>query len=146
YMIKALREAKVNTSWTSPNEEYENAISRFIQEILSQSSRNRFVEDMSEFANELAVPGFLNGLSQTLLKLTAPGVPDVYQGTELWDFGLVDPDNRRPVDYDVRRQLLAQIEEDCEVPARFDALLRGMIENLEDGRAKLYLIWRTLTF
>ncbi|MBN1238991.1 MAG: malto-oligosyltrehalose synthase [Gammaproteobacteria bacterium] len=146
YMIKALREAKVNTSWTGPNEEYEAEVVRFVRETLTPSERNRFIDDMNEFVGGLARPGFLNGLSQTLLKLASPGVPDVYQGNELWDFSLVDPDNRRPVDYRLRQQLLSQIEEDCEVPARFGETLRDMREHIEDGRAKLYLTWRTLTF
>jgi (1->4)-alpha-D-glucan 1-alpha-D-glucosylmutase len=146
YMIKALREAKVDTSWTNPNADYEAEVVRFVRESLSPSDRNRFVDDMDDFVRDIAMPGFLNGLSQTLLKLTSPGVPDVYQGNELWDFSLVDPDNRRTVDYGRRQQLLAEIEEDAEVPARFEALLRGMLDDIEDGRAKLYLIWRTLTF
>ena len=146
YMTKAMREAKVSTSWTRPNAEHEAEVERFVRDILSPSSRNPFIEDLDAFVRELALPGYLNSLGQTLLKLTSPGVPDIYQGNELWDFSLVDPDNRRPVDYGLRQQLLAQLEEDAASPSRFEALLRSLTENIEDGRAKLYMIWRTLTF
>jgi (1->4)-alpha-D-glucan 1-alpha-D-glucosylmutase len=146
YMTKALREAKVTTSWTNPNEEYEAAFLAFLRDVLTPSSRNPFLEDLDEFARRVAAPGYLNSLGQTLLKLTSPGVPDIYRGCELWDFSLVDPDNRRPVDYGLRQRLLDEIEDRCADPAVLDAFLDDILRHLGDGRAKLYLIWRTLNF
>lgn len=107
YMTKASREAKRRTSWANPNLEYETALREFIESALEHRESNRFVAELSAFARQLAHFGRFNSLSQTLCKLTAPGVPDIYQGTELWDDSLVDPDNRRPVDYATRRTLLA---------------------------------------
>jgi (1->4)-alpha-D-glucan 1-alpha-D-glucosylmutase len=146
YMVKALREAKVNTSWSSPGLRYEEIVVAFVKDSLSEASRNPFVDDVDDLARVVSVPGFLNSLAQTLLKLTSPGVPDVYQGNELWDFSLVDPDNRRPVDYAHRAALLAAIEEAAEDPARVPGLLRELLLNVGDGRAKLYTIWRALGF
>jgi (1->4)-alpha-D-glucan 1-alpha-D-glucosylmutase len=146
YMTKATREAKSNTSWISPNEAYERAIHDFAAALLSKTSRNAFLADFEPFARRIADRGLWNSLSQTLLKLTCPGVPDVYQGTEIWNFSLVDPDNRRPVDYALRQNMLAELE------ARFDApngpaeLARDLVERRNDGRIKLYLIWRLLNY
>ena len=98
YMLKALREAKVNSSWIEPNEEWEKALHEFIGKILDPANI-RFLNSFEPFAAKIAQWGAINSLSQTTLKLTLPGVPDFYQGSELWDFSLVDPDNRRPVDY-----------------------------------------------
>jgi (1->4)-alpha-D-glucan 1-alpha-D-glucosylmutase len=144
YMTKALREAKVNTSWAKPNERYEEFVSTFVNEIMSDAARNPFVDDLDEFVRAIALPGSLNSLAQTLLKLASPGVPDIYQGNELWDFSLVDPDNRRPVDYARRAALLEQIEDAAADAARLPALLNDMLLNLDDGRAKLYATWRAL--
>jgi (1->4)-alpha-D-glucan 1-alpha-D-glucosylmutase len=144
YMLKALREAKVNTSWAKQNERYEELVTTFVNDVLGDATRTHFVDDLDEFVRSIAVPGFLNGLGQTLLKLTSPGVPDVYQGNEVWDFSLVDPDNRRPVDYARRAALLEQIEDVAAEPARLPALLNDMLANLADGRAKLYATWRAL--
>ena len=143
YMIKALREAKLNTSWAKPNERYEQLVSSFVSEVLNDE-RNPFLDDLDEFVRSIALPGFLNSLGQTLLKLTSPGVPDIYQGNEVWDFSLVDPDNRRPVDYTRRVTLLEQIEQAATDSGRVPALLDDMLANLADGRAKLYTIWRAL--
>ncbi len=145
YMLKAVKEAKIHTSWVNPNVEYEQAVSDFVQGLLSGPEGNPFLTDFLPFQRRVAWWGMLNGLSQALLKLTAPGVPDIYQGSELWDLSLVDPDNRRPVDYAHRQQLLQQLEAltavaDDELPAR----VRGLLDTIEDGRAKLYLIWRAL--
>jgi (1->4)-alpha-D-glucan 1-alpha-D-glucosylmutase len=107
YLEKATREAKAHTSWTSPNEEYDSAVRRFIEGSLADSA---FMGDVSSFVEPLVQPGWINALSQVLLKLTAPGVPDIYQGTELWSLHLVDPDNRRPVDYALRRSVLAEVQ------------------------------------
>src|SRR4029079_12077574 len=143
YMIKALREAKLNTSWAKPNERYEQLVSTFVSEVLNDE-RNPFLDDLDEFVRSIALPGFLNSLGQTLLKLTSPGVPDIYQGNEVWDFSLVDPDNRSPVDYTRRVTLLEQIEQAATDSGRVPALLDDMLANLADGRAKLYTIWRAL--
>src|SRR6266542_4851678 len=101
YMVKALREAKIHSSWLNPDEEYEQAARDFITKILLPEGP--FAKDFAEFQAPIARAGMFNSLSQTLLKITAPGVPDFYQGTEIWDFSLVDPDNRRPVDYEHRK-------------------------------------------
>ncbi|NIP80015.1 MAG: malto-oligosyltrehalose synthase, partial [Gemmatimonadetes bacterium] len=102
YMRKAAREAKLRTSWTSPDEAYEGALEAFIRTLLA----GPFREELSRFVAPLVAPGRAVSLAQKLVQLTAPGVPDLYQGTELWDLSLVDPDNRRPVDFDARRRLL----------------------------------------
>ncbi len=146
YMVKALREAKVNTSWANPDSRYEDLFLAFVKDTLSDASRNPFIDDVDDLARAISAPGFLNGLSQTLLKLTSPGVPDIYQGNELWDFSLVDPDNRRPVDYAHRAALLAALEEIAENPARVPDLLGELLHGIDDGRAKLYTIWRALAF
>ncbi len=106
YMEKATREAKRQTSWTSPNAAFEDALDKMVSGLFGDAD---FVRDIEEFVRTLLEPGRVNSLSQTLLRMTAPGVPDIYQGTELWDLSLVDPDNRRPVDFDLRRKLLAGI-------------------------------------
>src|SRR2546423_14507745 len=107
-MTKAMREAKVNSSWTSPSDAYESAAHRFIDAVLASQP---FLDDFQRLHRRVSRVGFLNSLSQTLLRLTAPGAPDTYQGTELLDFSLVDPDNRRPVDYQRRREMLAALGE-----------------------------------
>ena len=146
YMIKALREAKINTSWASPDPDYEQLVLAFVKDSLADGGRNQFVDNLDELVSAIALPGFFNSLGQTLLKLLSPGVPDIYQGNELWDFSLVDPDNRRPVDYAHRAALLAALEEAAEDEARVPELLRELLESLGDGRAKLYTIWRALAF
>lgn len=106
FMLKAIKEAKVHTSWTGPDHAYEEAVENFVRDALDPVKSRGFLEDFSAAQGALEVAGALNSLSQTLLKLTAPGVPDIYQGAELWDLSLVDPDNRRAVDFDARRQCL----------------------------------------
>jgi (1->4)-alpha-D-glucan 1-alpha-D-glucosylmutase len=146
-MLKSIKEAKAHTSWTQPDAAYEDATSKFIEETLPDSSENAFLADFKTFQRKAAFFGRLNSLCQTLLKMTAPGVPDFYQGTELWGFSLVDPDNRRPVDYERRRQILAEFKAQAchgSIPQR-----RFFIELLREdqlGRSKLYLIWRVLEF
>ncbi len=103
-MAKALKEAKLNTSWIQPNEAWDAAMADFVARILDPSPRNQFLASFLPVAEEIARLGAINSLAQVLLKLTAPGVPDIYQGNEIWDFSLVDPDNRRPVDYAQRRK------------------------------------------
>lgn len=141
YMLKAAREAKERTSWAAANPEYEEALMQFIRAALERREGGLFLADFCAFNRSIVRFGLLNGLSQTLLKLTAPGVPDVYQGDELWDFSLVDPDNRRPVDYDVRRRLLAGLAGDTAADL---TLARSLAGDLTDPRCKLFLHARTL--
>lgn len=144
YMIKALREAKLHTSWINPNSAYEEATVAFVEALLTPSARNPFLTDFLPLAGRLTHFGLLNGLSQTVLKFTVPGVPDVYQGNELWDFSLVDPDNRRPVDYALRRDRLAAMQRwFAETPQRRPQL-RALLERLDDGDAKLLVTWQCL--
>jgi len=142
YMLKAIREAKENTSWINQNTDYEAATSSFVKAVLTPGDKNRFLNDFIPFQRLVARIGIWNSLSQTLLKLTSPGVPDIYQGNELWDLSLVDPDNRRPVDFARRRQAFANIRRLGSDP---DSIVGGrLLETPEDGRLKLYLIWKTL--
>ncbi|PKN13323.1 MAG: malto-oligosyltrehalose synthase [Deltaproteobacteria bacterium HGW-Deltaproteobacteria-4] len=145
YMLKALREAKVNTSWISPNLPYEEALLTFIDRILKVSRKNKFLTDFSSFQRLTAACGIFNGLAQTLLKICSPGIPDVYQGNELWDFSLVDPDNRRFVDYALRRRLLDELlrKEEEEGPL---ATARDVVASRRDGRIKLHLTCKALNF
>ena len=144
YLIKAVREAKVHTEWLKPDGAYEQAFVDFARQILAPAEGNRFMEEFLPFAKKIAYCGMFNSLSQTLLKIASPGVPDVYQGTELWDLSFVDPDNRRPVDYAKRRHLLEELK-DGEVKDR-PGLLRDLLSRWEDGRIKLYLIHKLLDF
>jgi (1->4)-alpha-D-glucan 1-alpha-D-glucosylmutase len=135
YMLKAAREAKLRTSWAARNEDYESALSDFVARTLDPRQSRPFIEDMERFVRLIAVTGATNGLAQTLLKLVSPGVPDTYQGTEFWDLSLVDPDNRRAVDYRVREEALgAAGAADC------PALLRAW----QDGRIKQHVLRRAL--
>ena len=108
-MIKALREAKRHSSWLNPNPAWEEAVSHFVRQVLHPVRGARFLEDFRPLAARVAQSGMWNSLSQTLIKVTAPGVPDFYQGTEVWNLSLVDPDNRRPVDFAHLQSLLAQL-------------------------------------
>jgi len=139
YMIKAVREAKLHTSWTETGVAYEEALLLFVHSALEPRDNNLFLADFLAFWRPVARFGLLNGLSQTLCKLAAPGVPDIYQGNELWDFSLVDPDNRRPVDYHRRGELLAQLDREGA-----HLSIEEVVEHLEDGRCKLLLTWRAL--
>jgi (1->4)-alpha-D-glucan 1-alpha-D-glucosylmutase len=143
YMVKAIREAKVNTSWLNPNTAYDEAVRAFVAAILDAAPTNRFLSDFRILQRKIAHFGAFNSLSQVLLKLAAPGVPDIYQGNELWDFSLVDPDNRRPVDYDLRAWLLGEL---LDTSGDRAALARALVEAKHDGRVKLYLTHRALTF
>lgn len=144
FMEKALKEAKVHTSWVQPNRAYDRAVAAFVKRALAYGRGNRFLSDFGRFHARIAAAGAWNALSQTLLKITSPGVADFYQGTELWNFQLVDPDNRRPVDFKRRRQLLQTLEEDLAGGRR--ALLRRMVSTWRDGRIKLYLTREALHF
>jgi len=146
YMEKAMREAKVHSSWLNPHQEYEEAVRGFVDALLEDSGNNRFINDFLPFQRQLTYFGYLNGLSQTLLKLTSPGVPDIYQGNEIWDFSLVDPDNRRAVDYGRRAALLEELETLLAVPGEAQATrVQGLLDTVEDGRVKLLVTWRALT-
>lgn len=145
YMIKALREAKQYTSWANVNADYEAAMSAFILGLLSAGENNLFLADFIAAVQPIAHFGLLNSLAQTLIKLTAPGVPDIYQGCELWQFNLVDPDNRRPVDFVLRRELLAQVKALVDVPpAQWPHNLQALVDDMTDGRIKIYLLWQAL--
>ncbi|MFC2021727.1 malto-oligosyltrehalose synthase [Chloroflexota bacterium] len=144
YMIKAVREAKVYSSWLSPNSEYENAFIQFVESILDSSKQNDFLEDFLLFEKQTAFYGALNSLAQLLLKITLPGVPDFYQGTELWDFSLVDPDNRRPVDFARRTELLDDLIRQETYGQQ--SLVQQLLNSWEDGRLKLYMSYKALGF
>ncbi|HWQ34707.1 MAG TPA: malto-oligosyltrehalose synthase [Blastocatellia bacterium] len=142
YMLKALKEARVHSSWINSNEEYEQAMRRFVRAVLTPGSE--FRRDFCEFIAPVVRAGMFNSLSQTLLKIAAPGVPDFYQGTELWDFSLVDPDNRRPVDYELRKRLLASLDSDEQRDQR--ALADELLRRSVDGRIKLFVTSRALNY
>ncbi|HEX2190795.1 MAG TPA: malto-oligosyltrehalose synthase [Longimicrobiaceae bacterium] len=144
YMEKATREAKEHTSWIEPNEAYDAGLKEFVAAVLDRGAPNAFLDDFLRLQPVVARMGMLNSLAQTLVKLAAPGVPDVYQGQELWDFSLVDPDNRRPVDYAVRVRLLRELRERM-TEGDLPALARELVECWEDGRVKLFLTHRALT-
>lgn len=144
YMLKAAREAKLNTSWTDPDPAYGEILTRFVAEVLESPDAGPFLNDFLPFQRRIARVGVVHSLSQALLKLASPGVPDTYQGCELWDFSLVDPDNRRPVDYAHRRELLGQIRERLRLGTSRLDLARALFAEPEDGAIKLYLIWTVL--
>jgi (1->4)-alpha-D-glucan 1-alpha-D-glucosylmutase len=133
-MLKTMREAKVFTSWLNPSEPHEQAMGRFVEMVLSPSNI-AFRRDFVAFASRIARHGVYNSLAQLAIKIGAPGVPDFYQGTELWDFSLVDPDNRRPVDYTRRRELLDALPApDSPEPS----LVSELLAHPEDDRLKLF--------
>jgi len=135
YATKVLREAKVHTSWLSPDDEYERAVERFVRTILDRRRAAPFLDSFAPLQARVAQLGIYNSLAQTLIKITAPGVPDFYQGTELWDLRLVDPDNRRPVDYEIRRRALEGID---------DADPATLLNDRADGRVKMFVANRAL--
>jgi (1->4)-alpha-D-glucan 1-alpha-D-glucosylmutase len=132
YAEKASREAKTHTSWLNPNPGYDEALARFVDRIFDEGE---FMQDIEQFVTPLVAPGRVNSLAQLLLKLTAPGVPDIYQGTELWDLSLVDPDNRRPVDYELRRKLLSEL-------AGLSA--EQAMDRIDEGLPKMLVLQRAL--
>ena len=145
YMIKAVREAKVHSSWININEPYEHAVRSFVHALLARLQSNLFLDDFLALQPLVAWLGMLNSLSQTLIRLASPGVPDIFQGTELWDYSLVDPDNRRPVDWARRRDLLQRIKSLLTLPPQERVPeLRAMLQHPEDGRCKLFLICAVL--
>jgi len=145
YMQKALREAKEHTSWINPDTAYEDAMNVFIDSILTNSADNMFLEDFVVFQRMVSDYGIYNSLSQTLLKITSPGVPDLYQGTELWNFTLVDPDNRRPVDYEKRIEILEKLKE-YERSHGAASVARQTTDKRSDGMIKMYLMYKTINY
>jgi (1->4)-alpha-D-glucan 1-alpha-D-glucosylmutase len=141
YLTKVIREAKVNSSWEKPDEAYEKACLDFVSGVLEDDD---FLKSFIPFAKKIAQSAGIYSLAQALIKITAPGIPDTYQGTELWDLSFVDPDNRRPVDYEARMTLLQQIETKSEEGN--DQVLDFALANKDSGAAKLFVTWRTLNF
>jgi len=135
YILKALKEAKVHTSWISPNTAYEDGVRQFVRAILDDTEPNPFLDDFVALQQKVAFFGIFNSLSQTVLRLGSPGVADVYQGTELWDFSLVDPDNRRPVDFALRSRLLSSLA---------DSTTHALMQSRENGRIKLFVAHKLL--
>jgi (1->4)-alpha-D-glucan 1-alpha-D-glucosylmutase len=141
-MTKAMREAKIHTTWAAPNAAYEDAVITFIRSALDTTRKNAFLESFAAFQDEIATAGMYNSLIQTVLKLTLPGVPDFYQGSELWELNFVDPDNRRPVDYERRKQLLRGISQDRD--RRLWDHLNAQSTEWRDGSVKLRLMFELL--
>ncbi len=146
YIHKANREAKVHTRWTNPNPEREAAVEKFVNSLTSPAASNRFRRDFVEFHEKVAYFGAINALAQLLVKLTVPGIPDVYQGCELWDLHLVDPDNRRAVDYEARKKILEQIERQCERGMNAGSYIEEIVSGWRDGRVKFFTTWKTANF
>lgn len=145
YLTKALREAKVHTSWVSPNAAHEEAVLSFVEMLLVHSPGNNFLPEFLPLQKKIARWGIFSSLSQTFLKMVSPGAPDFYQGTEFWDYTLVDPDNRHPVDYRCRMEALAALKgRQAEIGT--PALFRELLQSCEDGCIKLYLIFRVLNY
>jgi (1->4)-alpha-D-glucan 1-alpha-D-glucosylmutase len=145
YMQKAIKEAKVHTSWITPNEAYDKAVAQFVEGVLTGPTSRQFLSRFVRFQRRVARHGVLNSLSQLVLKLASPGAPDFYQGTELWDLSLVDPDNRRPVDYGLRARMLEELEPWLgDSPDGLAGTVGGWLDEWEDGRIKLYVTARGL--
>ncbi len=144
YLEKAMKEAKLHTSWVSPDARYDRAVRTFIEAILEDSGDNLFLRDFQTFLDPVLRAGMLNSLSQVLLKVTSPGVPDFYQGCETWNFSLVDPDNRRPVDFGRLRRELESIQRRS--GGAGTEQVESLLRTAEDGRIKLYLTYRALGY
>jgi (1->4)-alpha-D-glucan 1-alpha-D-glucosylmutase len=145
YIEKAAREAKLETSWVEPDAECEAALLEFVRRILAPEASGRFLTDVRQLVQRIARPGLWNALARTLIQLTAPGIPDIYQGDELWNFSLVDPDNRRPVDFARRDRLLADLSAAWESgESERGSLLQELVTTPEDGRIKLHVTHRAL--
>jgi (1->4)-alpha-D-glucan 1-alpha-D-glucosylmutase len=151
YMLKAIREAKIHTSWINDNEPYETAVRRFVRRSLDGPTTAAFLEVFLPLVSEIATAGAVNALSQLVLKIASPGVPDFYQGTELWDLHLVDPDNRHPVDFDARHAILGALDSLIEAcagrvspghPDQSEAIASGvhrLADEWPDGRIKVFI-------
>jgi (1->4)-alpha-D-glucan 1-alpha-D-glucosylmutase len=147
YMEKAIHEAKVNLSWLNPNPQYVRAMNSFVKEILEsrRGKTNLFRNSLQKFISPVIYFGLINALAQTVLKLTCPGVPDIYQGQELWDFSLVDPDNRRRVDFELRKRTLERMPRNGS-EGDIAAFCRDALHDPYDGRLKMWVTSRTLNF
>jgi (1->4)-alpha-D-glucan 1-alpha-D-glucosylmutase len=146
YMLKVVREAKAMSSWLNPDEAYEKALIAFVRGILASPGNKRFLEDFVPFQRRVAWFGMLNSLAQTLLKLTAPGVPDIYQGSECWNLSLVDPDNRRAVEYAAHRRSLEAMQGAAAAGSHALASLAvDLLRHMHDGGIKQFVVWRALT-
>jgi (1->4)-alpha-D-glucan 1-alpha-D-glucosylmutase len=143
-MRKAVREAKVNTSWVCPEPVYEDAVARYVDAVLRPGQPNPFVDELQRFTARIAPWGFRNSLAQVVLKLMVPGVPDIYQGCEQWNFSLVDPDNRRPVDFGQLARGLAELQAQCPDGIAPAKLWHELQEHAADGRVKQLVTWRLL--
>ncbi len=141
-LVKSLREGKVHSNWNDPDAAYEAPVLRFADRILEDTPGNRFLADFHAFRAPVSAEGAVRSLAQTLLKIAAPGVPDFYQGMELWDLSLVDPDNRRPVDFGLRQAALAEL--DARAAQDLPALLEDLCRHWTDGRIKLFVTSRAL--
>ncbi|WP_169831997.1 malto-oligosyltrehalose synthase [Corallococcus exiguus] len=142
YMGKAIKEAKVRTSWTNPDGAYDDAVARFVDACFDPAKGQAFLDDVKAFKRRIERAGQHNALGQLLLKLASPGVVDTYQGCELWDLSLVDPDNRRPVDYALRERLLTSLD-DAAAKDR-PALCARLVKDLDDGQVKLFVLAEAL--
>jgi (1->4)-alpha-D-glucan 1-alpha-D-glucosylmutase len=147
YMEKAIKEAKEHTSWVNPNEEYDAAVALYVTGVLGELNGNPFLESFAPFAARVARLGRFNSLAQVVLKLTSPGIPDIYQGNEVWDLSLVDPDNRRPVDYAIRANMLTTMLPMLECPGTcLDREVADLLAHAIDGRIKMYVTARLLQY
>ena len=146
YMTKAVHEAKVNLSWINDDPAYVEALQHFVEKVLSPGTRGRsnsFLEQIQAFMPAIVFFGAMNSLAQRLLMIASPGNPDIYQGTELWDFSLVDPDNRRPVDYELRQRLLSELDRRTE-SGNLPGLCAELLNNYQDGRIKMWTTMQAL--
>jgi (1->4)-alpha-D-glucan 1-alpha-D-glucosylmutase len=145
FMLKAVREGKQRSSWRRPDPAYEDALVDFVRQVLEPTQSGEFLSDLARFVRRIAAAGAANGLAQVALKICAPGVPDLYQGCELWDLSLVDPDNRRPVDFELRRRMLAELGTAfADGAPPHPAAWRSLVEPWQDGRIKLFVTWKLL--
>ena len=142
YMLKSVREAKMQTAWLRPDSAYEEGFLGFVEKVLTPSESNQFLKELLPFQKRIADYGIFNSLSQTLLKYTAPGVPDTYQGTEFWDLSMVDPDNRRTVDYEQRISVLKDIKQKSQTDNL--KLIDELMSSKKDGKIKLFITYKVL--
>jgi (1->4)-alpha-D-glucan 1-alpha-D-glucosylmutase len=144
FVLKAIREAKIHTRWAEPNQAYEGAVCAFIDRVFDEKDHSKFLCSVARFAEKIAYSGMTNALGQTLLKIACPGVPDFYQGSELWDFHLVDPDNRSPINFSVRIHALEDLTN--RASANPAAIASEVMAAWPDGRLKMYVIWKALGY
>ncbi|MGH7683162.1 MAG: malto-oligosyltrehalose synthase, partial [Vulcanimicrobiaceae bacterium] len=143
WVRKSMREAKLNSSWERPNPPYEDATLDFVRRLFEGSASRILFREFRVFVQDVAFSAMVSGLSQTSIKLTSPGIPDTYQGCELWDLSMVDPDNRKPVDFEMRTRLLSQIKTSWNAEERL-GVLRDLLRSWRDGRVKMFVTWRLL--